>query len=145
MTVALAMVFKPLGKRLFFLAIEQRNGAHLPQIKTERVVGTVIVLAGVFFRGIGRAFHLFRGRAPSQGSLFPGRMRCRGHLVMRGFVQILGLDRVPLLCAREVPVPGALPRVIRVLVHYYASEDHEPRHVYLGEARSLRSDLESAQ
>jgi len=57
----------------------------------------------------------------------------------------LGLDRVPLLCAREVPVPGALPRVIRVLVHYYASEDHEPRHVYLGEARSLRSDLESAQ
>ena len=57
----------------------------------------------------------------------------------------LGLDRVPLLCAREVPVPGALPRVIRALVHYYASEDHEPRHVYLGEARSLRSDLESAQ
>ena len=57
----------------------------------------------------------------------------------------LGLDRVPLLCAREVPVPGALPRVIRVLVHYYASQDHEPRHVYLGEARSLRSDLESAQ
>ena len=32
----------------------------------------------------------------------------------------LGLDRVPLLCAREVPVPGSLPRVIRVLVHYYA-------------------------
>ena len=57
----------------------------------------------------------------------------------------LGLDRVPLLCAREVPVPGALPRVIRVLVHYYADEDHEPRHVYLGEARSLRVDLDSAQ
>jgi chorismate mutase len=57
----------------------------------------------------------------------------------------LGLDRVPLLCAREVPVPGALPRVIRVLVHYYALDEHEPRHVYLGEARSLRSDLESAQ
>ncbi len=57
----------------------------------------------------------------------------------------LGLDRVPLLCAREVPVPGALPRVIRVLVHYYAAEAHEPRHVYLGEARALRADLESAQ
>jgi len=57
----------------------------------------------------------------------------------------IGLDRVPLLCAREVPVPGSLPRVIRVLVHYYAPEDHQPRHVYLGEARSLRSDLESAQ
>ncbi len=57
----------------------------------------------------------------------------------------LGLDRVPLLCAREVPVPGALPRVIRVLVHYYAPEDHEPRHVYLREARALRVDLDSAQ
>jgi chorismate mutase len=57
----------------------------------------------------------------------------------------LGLDRVPLLCAREVPVPGSLPRVIRALVHYYADEDHEPRHVYLGEARALRTDLESAQ
>jgi chorismate mutase len=57
----------------------------------------------------------------------------------------LGLDRVPLLCAREVPVPGSVPRIIRVLVHYYADEAHEPRHVYLGEARVLRRDLESAQ
>jgi chorismate mutase len=57
----------------------------------------------------------------------------------------LGLSRVPLLCTREVPVPGSLPRVIRVLIHYYAAEDHQPRHVYLGEARVLRADLESAQ
>jgi chorismate mutase len=57
----------------------------------------------------------------------------------------LGLHSVPLLCAREVPVPGSMPRVIRVLVHYYADEQHQPRHVYLGEARGLRADLESAQ
>lgn len=57
----------------------------------------------------------------------------------------LGLDRVPLLCAREVPVPGSLPSVIRVLVHYYAEDGHEPQHVYLGEARALRRDLDSAQ
>jgi chorismate mutase len=57
----------------------------------------------------------------------------------------LGLNKVPLLCALEVPVPGSLPRVIRVLVHYYAPEDHQPRHVYLREARVLRADLESAQ
>jgi chorismate mutase len=57
----------------------------------------------------------------------------------------LGLDTVPLLCAREVPVPGSLPRVIRVLAHYYASEQHTPRHVYLRDARSLRTDLDSAQ
>jgi chorismate mutase len=57
----------------------------------------------------------------------------------------LGLDQVPLLCAREVPVPGSMPRVIRALLHYYAPDGHEPRHVYLGEARALRADLESAQ
>ena len=39
----------------------------------------------------------------------------------------LGFDRVPLLCAREIPVPGALGRVIRVLIHYYADEGHTPR------------------
>jgi chorismate mutase len=57
----------------------------------------------------------------------------------------LGLHHVPLLCAREVPVPGSMPRVIRTLLHYYADEDHEPRHVYLGTARALRADLDSAQ
>jgi chorismate mutase len=35
--------------------------------------------------------------------------------------------------------------VIRVLMHYYAPDDHVAQHVYLGEARSLRSDLEAAQ
>jgi chorismate mutase len=57
----------------------------------------------------------------------------------------LGFDQVPLMCAREVPVPGSLPRVIRVLMHYYAAEDHHARHVYLGDARKLRADLDSAQ
>jgi chorismate mutase len=57
----------------------------------------------------------------------------------------LGLDRVPLLCAQEIAVPGALPRVIRVLVHYYAPDGHRPRHVYLRDAAGLRADLESAQ
>jgi chorismate mutase len=57
----------------------------------------------------------------------------------------LGLNAVPLLCAREVPVPGSLPRVIRTLLHYYAPEEHHPKHVYLGAARVLRADLESAQ
>lgn len=57
----------------------------------------------------------------------------------------LGLDSVPLLCASEVPVPGAMPRVIRLLVHYYAAAGHQPAHAYLGAAHALRSDLESAQ
>jgi chorismate mutase len=57
----------------------------------------------------------------------------------------LGFERVPLLCAREIPVPRAMPRVIRVLIHYYAQDSHQSRHVYLGDAAELRTDLQSAQ
>jgi chorismate mutase len=57
----------------------------------------------------------------------------------------LGFERVPLLCAREIPVPGSLRRVIRVLIHYYADEGLEAKHVYLREAASLRADLLAAQ
>jgi chorismate mutase len=57
----------------------------------------------------------------------------------------LGLSKVPLMCAREIPVPGSLPRVVRALLHYYAAEDHAPKHVYLGAAKVLRADLDSAQ
>jgi chorismate mutase len=57
----------------------------------------------------------------------------------------MGLSKVPLLCAREIPVRGALPRVIRVMIHAYAPDGIEPQHVYLGEARALRLDLEGAQ
>ena len=57
----------------------------------------------------------------------------------------LGLDRVPLICCREIPVPGALERVIRVMLHFYAPAGHETAHVYLGAAHKLRADLEAAQ
>ncbi len=57
----------------------------------------------------------------------------------------LGLDEVPLLCTREIAVPGAMERVIRAMVHYYAPADHTPAHTYVGAARGLRSDLHSAQ
>lgn len=55
----------------------------------------------------------------------------------------MGFANVPLLCAREIPVPGSIPQVIRVLVHYYAEEGHEASHVYLHEAKALRRDLEA--
>lgn len=57
----------------------------------------------------------------------------------------VGFERVPLLCAQEIPVPRSMPRVIRVLIQYHADDDHVPAHVYLGDARELRADLESAQ
>ena len=53
----------------------------------------------------------------------------------------IGFDGVALLCAREIPVPGSMPRVIRVLIHYQAPDGHTPASVYLGDARALRTDL----
>ena len=54
----------------------------------------------------------------------------------------IGISEVPLLCAQEIPVPGALPRCIRVLIHLYTERDYASlRHVYLRGARGLRTDL----
>jgi chorismate mutase len=57
----------------------------------------------------------------------------------------LGLGAVPLLCAREIAVPGSLPRTIRLMLHCYADEDEPAQHVYLREAEALRRDLQGAQ
>jgi chorismate mutase len=57
----------------------------------------------------------------------------------------LGLDELPLICAREIAVPGAMPRVIRAMVHYYAPVGHRPDHVYIGDTQELRSDLHPAK
>jgi chorismate mutase len=58
----------------------------------------------------------------------------------------IGLNTVPLLCAREIDVPGSLPRVIRLMLHCYAPAEAPPaRHVYLRDAAVLRRDLEGAQ
>jgi chorismate mutase len=57
----------------------------------------------------------------------------------------MGLSSVPLLCAREIPVPGALPKVIRVLIHAYKPDGTPPEHVYLGDTVKLRLDLHGAQ
>lgn len=54
----------------------------------------------------------------------------------------IGIAHVPLLCAQEIEVPGDVARCIRVLVHLYTDRDYASlRHVYLGEARQLRTDL----
>lgn len=54
----------------------------------------------------------------------------------------LGLVDVPLLCAAEVAVPGAMPRVVRLLAHVETDRPRsEIRHVYLRGAAALRTDL----
>jgi chorismate mutase len=58
----------------------------------------------------------------------------------------LGMTMVPLLCHQEIPVPGRLPRVIRVMLQINTSmRQDEVQHVYLREAAQLRPDLASAQ
>jgi len=58
----------------------------------------------------------------------------------------MGWGLVPMLCAREIPVPGSLPRVIRVLVHWNTElPQNQVTHVYLREAVKLRPDLVAAQ
>ena len=57
-------------------------------------------------------------------------------------IREIGFGAVPLLCAAEIPVPGSMPRCIRVLLHVYtALARDEMHHVYLHGAQGLRDDL----
>lgn len=54
----------------------------------------------------------------------------------------MGLGDVPLMCATEISVPGALPRVVRLMAHANLDVPRaDVRHVYLHGATSLRKDL----
>ena len=54
----------------------------------------------------------------------------------------LGLTDVPLICATEISVPGAMPRVLRLLAHVATPRSRaQLRHVYLRGAAQLRTDL----
>jgi len=53
----------------------------------------------------------------------------------------MGLGVVPLMCAREIPVEGSMPSVIRILAHFHSERRlDEVVHVYLDGAESLRDD-----
>lgn len=55
-----------------------------------------------------------------------------------------GLGDVPLICARELAIDGAMPRCVRVMMHVQTALDRSRlRHVYLHDAASLRDDLPS--
>ena len=54
----------------------------------------------------------------------------------------IGITDVPFLCATEIDVPGAMPRVVRLLAHVETERTREEvRHVYLRGASALRTDL----
>lgn len=53
--------------------------------------------------------------------------------------RLRGWHQVPMICSREIPVPGSMPRVVRVLLH--VDSDGVTHHVYLRGAQALRPDL----
>ncbi len=56
--------------------------------------------------------------------------------------RLIGWNQVPMMCAREIPVPGGLPLCIRVLIHWNTEIPQSAvRHVYLGQAARLRPDI----
>ena len=54
----------------------------------------------------------------------------------------IGFQDVPLLCGTEIPVPHALPRVVRLMMHVETSRPRSAiQHVYLRGAAALRLDI----
>ena len=54
----------------------------------------------------------------------------------------MGWTQVPMLCSREIPVPGSLPGCIRVLLHWNTELPQSAiQHLYVGDAARLRPDL----
>ena len=54
----------------------------------------------------------------------------------------VGFESTPLLCAVEIDVPGALPRVIRAMATVEIERSaQEISHIYLGGAKALRRDI----
>lgn len=79
---------------------------------------------------VGQVISLMLTATPDLRSEFPARG-----------ARDAGCGDVPMLCAQEIDVPGALPRCIRVLAHVDVAEGQRVRHVYLRDARGLRPDL----
>ena len=54
----------------------------------------------------------------------------------------LGFQDVPLLCCTEIAVPGAMPRVVRLMMHVETEAARSAiQHVYLRGAAALRLDI----
>jgi chorismate mutase len=54
----------------------------------------------------------------------------------------IGFHEVPLMCATEIAVPGAMPRVVRLMAHVETDRSRsELQHVYLRGAAALRLDI----
>ena len=95
---------------------------------TERLVGEILSRNEL---DADRLVSMFFTSTPDLRSAFPAEAARR-----------MGLAAVPLLCASEIPVEGAMPSVVRVLVQFQSDRGlRDVEHVYLDGAEALRDDL----
>ncbi|BDZ43589.1 chorismate mutase [Paraoerskovia sediminicola] len=107
------------------LDTDDRDHLHA---RTTELVESVLSANGI---GTDTLISLFFTSTPDLVSDFPAA-------AARG----MGLGDVPLMCAVEIDVPGALPRIVRVLAHADVEVPRSAvRHVYLHGATALRKDI----
>ena len=95
---------------------------------TERLLGELLKRNEL---DVEQLVSVFFTSTPDLRSVFPAEAARR-----------MGLTAVPLLCASEIAVDGAMPSVIRVLVHFQSERGlRDVEHVYLDGAEALRDDL----
>ena len=111
----------------------EADEAELLLEATEELLVAMLDANGI--ESFERIAAIFFTTTPDLASTFPAEAARR-----------LGMNLVPLLCNQEIPVPGRLPRAIRVMMQVNTQKRQDQmRHIYLREARSLRPDLVSAQ
>lgn len=98
-------------------------------IETEKLIRQMISLNNIEPDMIS---HVFFSVTDDLNAVFPAK-------VSR---QIEGWKHVPVMCMREIDVPGSLEKCIRVmLVANTPLQQQEVEHVYLNDAVKLRPDL----
>ncbi len=112
-----------------------RGAIHVAEDTPEAVLGATQQLLGEILdrNGVARAdiISVFFTSTEDLTSAFPAEAARR-----------MGLGAVPLMCAREIPVAGAMSRVVRLLMHFHtARSQDEIVPVYLDGAETLRDDL----
>ena len=107
----------------------ERNDAALLRERTTELLRALIERNGIAAEDVASAIFT---TTPDLDADFPA------HAARR----LDGWEAVPLLCAREMPVPNALERCIRVLIHWNTDRgQRDVRHAYLRGAERLRPDL----
>jgi chorismate mutase len=106
----------------------ETNSADAILTATRELLNCIVEANGVAAKDVASAFFV---ATPDLTAAFPAQA-----------ARQLGWQHVSLLDAQAIPVPGGLPRCVRVLIHWNTEKEQaQVRHVYLRDAVSLRPDL----